>query len=181
MQQEAEKYQTSMVAVVKLTPEQVQEVCHKYSDVYPVNFNCPGQIAVSGLTSQMGDFAADIRAAGGKALPLKVKAAFHSPFMKEAADAFARELEQVLVKERTIELYSNLTAEPYSQDVRGLLSKQICNPVQWEKTINHMIDRGIDTFIEIGPGKTLTTMMKRINPGVKAQTVMDYLREAEGC
>lgn len=181
MQQEAEKYQTSMVAVVKLTPEQVQEVCYKYSDVYPVNFNCPGQIAVSGLSSQMGDFAADIRAAGGKALPLKVKAAFHSPFMKEAADGFARELEQVLVKERTIELYSNLTAEPYSQDVRGLLSKQICNPVQWEKTINHMIDRGIDTFIEIGPGKTLTTMMKRINPGVKAQTVMDYLREAEGC
>ncbi|MCI8281912.1 MAG: ACP S-malonyltransferase [Lachnospiraceae bacterium] len=181
MQREAEKYQTSMAAVVKLTPEQVQEVCDRYSDVYPVNFNCPGQIAVSGLSSQMKDFSADIRAAGGKAIPLKVTAAFHSPFMAEAADCFAKELENVSMQGQTIELYSNLTAEPYTDDVKGLLSKQICNPVQWEKIIRNMIDDGVDTFIEIGPGKTLTSMMKRIDPKVKAQNVTDYLREEKGC
>ena len=93
MQTEAEKFDTSMAAVVKLTPEQIQDVCAKYSDVYPVNFNCPGQITVSGLASQMKDFSADVKAAGGRALPLKLKGAFHSPFMNAASEAFRVELE----------------------------------------------------------------------------------------
>ena len=80
MQREAEKFDTFMAAVVKLTSEQVQEVCSKYSDIYPVNFNCPGQITVSGLSSQMTDFFADVKTTGGRAIPLKVKGAFHSPF-----------------------------------------------------------------------------------------------------
>ena len=78
MQSEAERFDTSMAAVVKLTPERVQEVCNKYSEVYPVNFNCPGQITVSGISSQMTNFFADVKAAGGRAIPLKVKGAFHS-------------------------------------------------------------------------------------------------------
>ncbi len=181
MQCEAEKFDTSMAAVVKLTPEQVQEVCRKYSDVYPVNFNCPGQITVSGLSSQMADFFADVKAAGGRAIPLKVKGAFHSPFMNGAAKAFAEELAQVKVRERTVTLYSNMTAEPYTEDVVGLLSKQICSPVQWEKIIRNMIADGIDTFIEIGPGKTLTNMIKKINAEGKAVSVTEYLAEVEGC
>lgn len=107
MQNEAEKFDTSMAAVVKLTPEQVQEVCKKYSDVYPVNFNCPGQITVSGLSSQMTDFFADVKIAGGRAIPLKVKGAFHSPFMTDAAKAFKEELETADVKEQTIPLYEH--------------------------------------------------------------------------
>ena len=181
MQHEAEKFDTSMAAVVKLTPEQVQEVCSKYSDVYPVNFNCPGQITVSGLSTQMTDFFADVKAAGGRAIPLKVKGAFHSPFMNEAAKAFAEELEQAEVKERTVTLYSNMTAEPYADNVIELLSKQICNPVQWEKIIRNMIADGVDTFIEIGPGKTLTNMIKKISTEVKAVSVMEYLAEVEEC
>ena len=121
MQREAEKFDTSMAAVVKLTSEQLQEVCDQYSDVYPVNFNCPGQITVSGLSSQMADFFSDVKAAGGRAIPLKVKGAFHSPFMKAAAAAFAEELEKAEVKDRHIMLYSNLTAEVYTDDVTGLL------------------------------------------------------------
>ena len=181
MQREAEKFDTSMVAVVKLKPEQVQEICDKYSDVYPVNFNCPGQITVSGLSSQMADFFADVKTAGGRAIPLKVKGAFHSPFMKEAANAFAEELEQAEVRERSVMLYSNMTAEPYSENFVELLSKQICSPVQWEKIIRNMIVDGVDTFIEIGPGKTLTNMIKKINTDVKAVSVTEYLAEVEGC
>lgn len=175
MQQEAEKFDTSMAAVVKLTAEQVQELCGRYSDVYPVNFNCPGQITVSGLSSQMADFFTDVKNAGGRAIPLKVKGAFHSPFMLSAADAFAQELAQAEIKERTVTLYSNLTAEPYTEDVIGLLSKQICSPVQWEKLIRNMIADGVDTFVEIGPGKTLTNMIRKISADVKAANVSEYL------
>ena len=179
MQNEAEKFDTSMAAVVKLTEEQVQEACSKYSDIYPVNFNCPGQITVSGLSSQMADFSADIKELGGRAIPLKVKGAFHSPFMNEAAKAFAAELEKAKINEQSITLYSNKTAEPYTDDVTGLLSSQICSPVQWEKIVRNMIEAGADTFIEIGPGKTLTNMIKKISADVKAMTVADYLAETE--
>ena len=177
MQKEAEKFDTFMAAVVKLTPGQVQEVCGKYSDVYPVNFNCPGQITVSGLTSQMKDFTADVRTTGGRALPLKVKGGFHSPFMKEAAEAFAGELAKAKVNKPGIPLYSNRTGEPYGDDVAGLLSSQICSPVQWETIIRNMIAAGVDTFIEIGPGKTLTNMIRKISKDVKAVNVSEYLAE----
>ena len=178
MQNEAEKHDASMAAVVKLTPEQVIEACEKYSDVYPVNFNCPGQVSVSGLSSQMTDFYADIKAAGGRAIPLKVKGAFHSPFMDGASKAFAEELAKAEIKKPRITIYSNLTAEPYTDDVVGLLSKQICNPVQWEKLIRNMLSDGFDTFIEIGPGKTLTNMIKKISTEAKAMNAFEYLAEA---
>ena len=179
MQTEAEKFDTSMAAVVKLTPEQVQDVCAKYSDVYPVNFNCPGQITVSGLASQMKDFSADVKAAGGRALPLKLKGAFHSPFMNSASEAFRVELENAKINKGNITLYSDLTSMPYTDDVAELLSKQICSPVLWEKIVRNMIADGFDTFIEIGPGRTLTNMIKKISADVKAQTVEEYLSEVE--
>ena len=179
MQTEAEKFDTSMAAVVKLTPEQIQDVCAKYSDVYPVNFNCPGQITVSGLASQMKDFSADVKAAGGRALPLKLKGAFHSPFMNAASEAFRVELENTKINKGNITLYSDLTSMPYTDDVAELLSKQICSPVLWEKIVRNMIADGFDTFIEIGPGRTLTNMIKKISADVKAQTVEEYLSEVE--
>ncbi len=179
MQTEAEKFDTSMAAVVKLTPEQIQDVCAKYSDVYPVNFNCPGQITVSGLASQMKDFSADVKAAGGRALPLKLKGAFHSPFMNAASEAFRVELENAKINKGNITLYSDLTSMPYTDDVAELLSKQICSPVLWEKIVRNMIADGFDTFIEIGPGRTLTNMIKKISADVKAQTVEEYLSEVE--
>lgn len=181
MQSEAEKWDTSMAAVVKLTPEQVRAVCSKYSDVYPVNFNCPGQITVSGLSSQMTAFFVDVKAAGGRAIPLKVKGAFHSPFMKAAAESFAEELKKAEVKERSITLYSNMTAEPYADDVIGLLSSQICSPVQWETIIRNMVSDGVDTFIEIGLGKTLTNMIQKISTDVKAVNITEYLAKVEEC
>lgn len=181
MQHEAEKYDTSMAAVVKLTSEQVQEICAKYPAVYAVNYNCPGQITVSGLSSQMADFYSDVRNAGGRAIPLRVGGAFHSPFMNDAADAFAAELAKVEMKQGTIPLYSDLTGEPYTEDAAKLLSKQICNPVRWEKLVRRMIADGTDTFIEIGPGKTLTNMIQKTDKDVKAVTVADYLAGVEAC
>ncbi len=181
MQREANKFDTSMAAVVKLNREQVEEACSKHSRVYPVNFNCPGQITVSGLSSEMPGFFSDVKALGGKAIPLKVKGAFHSPFMNEAAEGFAKEIEKAEVRPATIPLYSNMTSEIYGDNVTKLLSGQICNPVQWEKIIRNMISTGVDTFIEIGPGRTLTNMIRKIDMNVKAANFMDYLAEDEKC
>lgn len=181
MQREAEKFDTMMAAVVKLTAEQVEEICQQFTDVYPVNYNAPGQIAVSGLSAQMVDFREEVKKAGGMAIPLKVKGAFHSPFMEEAAKAFADELANASCKQGNITLYSNLTSEPYTEDVVHLLSKQICSPVQWEKIIRNMAAQGADTFIEIGPGKTLANLIKRISPEATVYTVTEYLAEVETC
>lgn len=181
MQREAEKHDTSMAAVVKLSPEQVQEICGRYPEVYPVNFNCPGQVTVSGLSSRMAGFSADVKAAGGRAIPLKVKGAFHSPFMQEAAGRFARELEKAAFRERRIPLYSNMTAEPYTENAAELLSGQICSPVLWEKLIRNMIADGVDTFIEIGPGKTLCNMIQRISAQVRACSAAEYQAEVGKC
>ena len=181
MQNEAGKHETSMAAVVKLTSDRVCELCGNYTEIYPVNFNCPGQVTVSGLTSQMSDFCNDVKAAGGRAIPLKVKGAFHSPFMKEAADIFARELSKVSINSGSITLYSDVTSEPYGEDAVSLLSSQIASPVQWEKLIRNMISSGVDCFYEIGPGKTLTNMIKKIDPDVTAVSFTEYLSEVEAC
>ena len=184
MQKTSEKYDASMAAVLKLAPDTVEELCKKRQDIYPVNYNCPGQITVSGLTNNMPDFLRDVKDAGGRAISLKVKGAFHSPFMNSAAEAFANELSKVKINKNKITVYSNVTAEPYTDNVAELLSKQICSPVQWECIIRNMITSGIDTFIEIGPGKTLTNMVKKINNEVKTYSISDLsvlLEEVKPC
>lgn len=178
MQREAEKCDTSMAAIVKLPSETVEDVCRRHADVYPVNYTCPGQVTVAGLSARMGDFFDEIKAAGGRAIPLKVKGAFHSPFMREAAAAFAEVLSRVEMNERRIPLYANLTGAHYGEDTVDLLSRQICQPVQWEKCIRAMIADGVDTFVEIGPGQTLTKMTKKINADVHAVPYTAYLEEA---
>lgn len=177
MQNEAERFDTSMAAVLRLDRQTVEGLCSQFEGIYPVNFNCPGQISVSGLSSNMPEFFAAVKAAGGRALPLKVKGAFHSPFMKDAADGFAKELEKAEIKRMTIPLYSNVTGEVYADDTAGLLSKQIASPVQWEKTVRNMCLAGIDTFVEIGPGRTLTNMIKKIDAAVTAYSFDDFLAE----
>ena len=173
MQEAADAVDTSMAAVVKLDNATVRELCGRYSDVYPVNFNCPGQVSVAGVTHQMADFTSAVKAAGGRALPIKVKGGFHSPFMNGAAEAFGRELAGVDFRQPSVVLYSNKTASPYGGAPAGLLAEQICSPVLWEELIRNMIASGIDTFIEIGPGRTLKNMIGKIDPAVKCYTVAD--------
>lgn len=177
MQTEAEKYDTAMAAVIKLSAQQVCELTAKYDRLYPVNFNCPGNITVSGLAEQMRAFSADVKAAGGRVLPLKVKGAFHSPFMANAAGVFCTELEKLTFSRPRLPLYSNVTAQLYDADPVQLLAAQIESPVQWETIIRNMIASGMDTFVEIGPGKTLTNMIRKIDLTVKAYTFVEYLEE----
>lgn len=168
MQQAAEKQDTAMAAVVKLPAETVEAICANYRELYPVNYNCPGQISVSGLSSEMAAFSAEVKATGGRAIPLKVRGAFHSPFMAEAAEAFSVDLAKTQMKTPAISLYSDVTAEEYGENPAELLSKQIASPVRWEQLIRNFISTGVDTFIEIGPGKTLTNLIAKIDPAVKA-------------
>lgn len=177
MQAEAKKSDATMAAVLRLSSEQVCALAEQFPDVYPVNFNCPGQVTVSGLKAQMPAFCAAVKATGGRALPLNVAGGFHSPFMQKAADAFAEELRNVKLQNPRMPLYSNVTGQPYGDDPASLLSKQIASPVQWENTIRNMIHSGIDTFIEVGPGRTLTNMIRKIDPSVTVKTVMDILEE----
>lgn len=181
MQEAAEQYDTFMAAVVRLTEEQVQAVCAVFEQVYPVNFNCPGQITVAGLASQLQKFSEAVKKTGGKLIVLKVSGAFHSPFMEQAADAFEKELKAAKQQEKRIPIYSNVTGLPYTEDVTGLLARQICSPVQWEILIRNMIRDGIDTFLEIGPGRTLTNMIRKIDGSVKSINLTEELMEAGRC
>lgn len=184
MQHAAEDQDTAMAAVVKLTPETVIDLCKAFTGLYPVNFNCPGQITVSGLADQMPAFSQRVREAGGRALPLKVRGAFHSPFMNGASTAFRDVLAQAELRSPKIRLYSNLTGQVYTQDIAGLLARQICSPVQWETLIRNMIADGVDTLIEVGPGKTLTNFTRKIDSTVKTHCVADLaalLEEVAPC
>lgn len=184
MQEAAERYDTAMAAVVKLDAQTVRALCENHSAVYPVNFNCPGQVSVAGLRDRLADFSADVRAAGGRVLPIRVKGGFHSPFMNEAAQRFAETLSQTEFRESAVVLYSDKTGLPYTGHPAQLLAAQICSPVLWEELIRNMIADGIDTFIEIGPGKTLCGMIAKISTEVRVCSVCDLetvLSEVKQC
>ena len=174
MQEASEKQDTSMAAVLKLSNEDVEKVCAQFSQIYPVNYNCPGQVSVSGAAAEMNDFYAAVKEAGGRALPLKVSGAFHSPFMAEAAAEFAKELSAVSFQKPVVPIYSNFTGEEYPENICEILSQQIDHPVKWEMIIRAMIRAGVDTFVELGPGTTLTGFMKKIDPSVKAISIAEF-------
>ena len=187
MQEAAETFDTSMAAVVKLDNETVEKLCAQFEDVYPVNYNCPGQVTVAGLKAQMPDFSAAVKAAGGRALPLKVSGGFHSPFMAKASEKFGEALENVAFAAPAIPLYSNVTGQPYGDNAKELLTEQICNPVRWETIIRSMIAEGVDTFIEVGPGSVLQGLIKKIDSSVRTFGVSDKeslettIREVTAC
>ena len=173
MQIASEAHETGMAAVLKLSDEQVDEICSKYPDLYPVNFNCDGQVSVAGDKEQIAKMQDDVKEAKGLVRVLDVSGAFHSPYMSEAAQEFGAFLEKSDIGEAGIPVYSNRTALPYEGDYRKLLSEQIINPVYWKKLVINMIDDGVDTFIELGPGKALTSMITRISKDVKMYRVSD--------
>ena len=176
MQEASEKVETGMVAVLKLDDEKVEELAAKYNEVYPVNFNCKGQISVAGNKAELEGFNADCKAAGGLCRVLQVSGAFHSPFMAEAADKFADDLAEADFVQTNIPVYSNRMSMPYEGDAdayRSLLKEQIANPIRWRILIENMIAAGADTFIELGPGTALTKMITRISKDVKMLHVSD--------
>ena len=167
MQACAEKHDTAMAAVMKLDNDKIAEICSRYTQMYPVNFNCPGQTTVSGDAKEMEAFAQEVKENGGRAKVLKVSGAFHSPFMSEAADGFSEVLKNAPVSSPSMPVYANYTGLPYEGDMKEILAAQINHPVQWEKSVRRMIEDGADTFIELGPGKTLCGLIKRISSEVR--------------
>lgn len=170
MQEVSLKYDTSMAAVLKLSDERVEKLCLNYSNVYPVNYNCDGQIVVSGLKEEVKKFSLDVKSEGGRAIPLKVSGAFHSPYMDEAAVKFSDELKKYDFNNPVVTCYSNRTASIYDNncDIKKLLIEQINHPVKWATIIKSMANSGIDTFIETGVGNVLTGLIKKIVPECKA-------------
>lgn len=174
MQEASNAADSAMVAVVKLPPEKVEELAGQFDQVYPVNYNSPAQTVCAGLSSSMDGFKAAVKAAGGRALPLKVSGAFHSPFMSSAAKGLAEVLAPMEFGTPSRPLYSNVTAQPYEDgQFKDLLSRQVENPVRWQTIVENMIAAGVDTFIEVGPGKTLAGLIGKINSDVRALNVED--------
>lgn len=168
MQRDADAAGSKMAAVVKLSNEEVENICREFRQVYPVNYNCPGQLTVAGAADEMKDFAAAVKAAGGRAIPLRVAGGFHSPFMARAAADFGEVLETVDFEDLRIPLYSNFTGSVYEEKPAILLKNQIDHPVRWQQIVEEMIRSGADTFIEAGPGDTLCGFVKKIDGNVKA-------------
>lgn len=154
---------TAMAAILKLTPEAVEEICARHDELYPVNYNCPGQITVSGTRAALDAAKPEFISAGGRVIPLAVSGAFHSPFMKTAADELYSYLLTESIKLPEITVYSNRTAEPYADPIEQM-REQIVSPVLWEKTLCNMYASGINTFIEAGPGQTLTKFVQKTLP-----------------
>ena len=174
MQEAAEAADTAMCAVVKLDAETVAAAAAEFDQLYAVNFNCPGQTVVSGLSSSMPAFTEKIKELKGKCIPLAVSAAFHSPFMADASEAFGKALAQYTLKASRIPVYANLTAQPYgTEQIAETLQKQMANPVRWQTTIENMIADGFTDFIEVGAGKTLSGLVKKISGDVRIFHVED--------
>ena len=174
MSEMAEKHPGAMTAVLKLDAKQVEEIAARHFEVFPVNYNCSGQTVVAANSESIDAFEADVKLAGGRAMRLAVSGAFHSPYMTEAADAFAKYLESKSFLGSEIPLYANSTAQIYPTEKSeqiSLLSGQINSPVRWQKTIENMIAQGFDTFIEVGPGKTLSGLVKKISGEVAIYNV----------
>lgn len=173
MDEAASKSRGAMVAVMKLTPEKVEQLCGKFKNAWPVNYNSPAQTVAAMDEALVEDFTAAVREQRGKAVRLAVSGAFHSPFMESASAGLDAYLKNVELSQPQIPVYSNVTAQPYSGDFKKLIVNQAKSPVQWQKTVENLINEGADTFIEVGPGKTLMGLIKKIDANVSAYHVED--------
>ena len=173
MARDAAAVESGMYAVVKLPPEKTEELCAAYEHVYPVNYNSPGQVSVAGLKDELAAFSKDVRAAGGRAIPLKVAGAFHSPLMENASRDFGESLAAVEFAKPSYPLYSDCTAQPYDSNFAEMLRRQIVSPVRWQSIVEDMHANGVDTYIELGPGKTLCGLISKTLPDVRVFHVED--------
>lgn len=171
MAKASEGVNASMMAVVKIPSEQAEELAKPYDKIFPVNYNSPMQLVFSGDKEQLEAFGADVKAAKGRGLMLKVSGAFHSPYMTPAVEPFGEALKDFEIKLPELPVYANYTAAPYEGDPKALMLEQVNHPVQWTKLILRMAEDGFDTFIETGVGTTLQKLIKQILPDAKAYQV----------
>lgn len=179
MQEAVPEGKGTMAAIIGLDKKSVLEICEKAKTVGIVevsNYNCPGQIVIGGEVDAVLKACEYAKNSGAKkAVQLKVSAPFHTSMLKPAAEELEKELKKVEIKEFDIPVISNVTAQYVSDksEIKGLLTKQVMNPVLWEDSVRKMINDGVDIFIEIGPGKTLRSFVRKIDKNVTALNVED--------
>ena len=173
--QEAVPKGGAMVAVLGLDTAVIEKICEETEGMVTIaNYNCPGQIVITGEEDAAQAAVEKLTAAGAKrCVPLKVSGPFHSPLLVGAGEKLAKELEHVEIHDIQIPYIANVTADYVTDkaDVKPLLEKQVSSSVKWQQTVERMIADGVDTFIEIGPGKTLSGFMRKINKEMKVYNV----------
>lgn len=168
-----------MAAVMGLSGEEVQEVCRKASDsgiVEAVNLNCPGQVVVAGDNSGLKAAGLLAKEAGAKRyIPLTVSAPFHSSMMKPAGDRLAIDLDKISVADPSVPVVANVTADfgRTGADLKGLLVRQVYSPVRWEESVRLLVSAGVTAIVEIGPGKVLSGLVKKISRDLKVCNIED--------
>ena len=171
LMQEAVPVGGAMCAVMGMDGDKIAEVCESVPGIVSVaNYNCPGQIVITGEEKAVAEACDRLKEAGARrCIPLKVSGPFHSIMLKEAGEKLGEVLEQVNIKDIKIPYITNVTADYVTEPgvVKELLEQQVYSSVQWQQSVEKMIEDGVDTFIEIGPGKTLTGFLKKINRNVK--------------
>ncbi len=167
MQRACELEPSTMAAVLNLDDAKVEEICNGISEVVvPANYNCPGQLVISGSLEGIRMACEQMLAAGAKrALVLPVGGAFHSPLMEPARTELAKAIESTTIHQPRCPIYQNVTASPVSDPtvIRMNLVAQLTAPVRWTQTVQNMTANGANTFIEVGPGKVLQGLVKKIN------------------
>ncbi len=164
----------AMAAILGMTGEAIEEVIRDMENVSVANYNCPGQIVITGETKVVEKAAEALKEAGAKrAVMLNVSGPFHSPMMKPAGEELAKVLEKTELSELQIPYVTNVTAEYVSDisETKALLAEQVASSVRWQESMERMIAEGVDTFVEIGPGKTLAGFMRKINRNVKMYNI----------
>lgn len=173
--QEAMPSGGAMVAVLGLDTAVIEKVCEETEGCVTIaNYNCPGQIVITGEEDAAQAAVEKLTAAGAKrCVPLKVSGPFHSPLLVGAGEKLAKELAHVEIHDIQIPYIANVTADYVTEksQVKPLLEKQVSSSVKWQQTIERMIADGADTFVEIGPGKTLSGFMRKINKDMKVINV----------
>ena len=166
--------QGAMAAVLGLDAGKIEEVLADRSGVMIANYNCPGQIVITGWKEDVEQAADALKEAGAKrVLPLNVSGPFHSSLLEQAGEELEKELEQVEFSDLQIPYVTNVTAE-YVTDItktKELLARQVASSVRWQQSMELLIADGVDTFVEIGPGRTLAGFLRKINREVKVYNV----------
>ncbi|MBO4292412.1 MAG: ACP S-malonyltransferase [Lachnospiraceae bacterium] len=178
LMQEAYPEGGAMTAVIGMDSEKIEKIekiCEETEGIVTIaNYNCPGQIVITGIREAVEAAAEKLKNAGAKkCAPLKVSGPFHSELLSDAGRQLREALDEIHLEKPKIPYVTNVDAS-YVQDetgVKDLLVRQISSPVRWQQSVECMIQNGVDRFIEIGPGKTLTGFMKRINSGVRAMNI----------
>lgn len=160
----------AMCAVLGMDGEKIAKICEETEGIVSVaNYNCPGQIVITGEEGAVAAAAEKLKEAGARrCIPLKVSGPFHSEMLKGAGEKLAGVLADVELKEFSMPYVTNVTADyvPDISEIKELLGRQVYSSVRWQQSVERMIADGVDTFIEIGPGRTLTGFLKKINKNV---------------